>query len=197
MGLSHEEKTQCLDAARTRVPKRHQAPSMHDSVSNSERLNRMEAWAIEKLGYDEEEAAKILAAQDKAFLGKAVAEEEKRILEQKRLYSEFSDASFKIFMDVFAPFAFTERLKWDSQLTDDATGERSPSLETILREQLPAIADPLALSNPEEFRTQIIEKYSEFGFDWEFDRFKHRNWKNEHPFERYFRVVVKFKVVRR
>ena len=119
---THEEDARAIDAARNRMPMRFQKVTNHDTIQTTERLNRMEAFLVEQLGYDDNDAEKIFKKQETAFFEKNLAEEKATILQQNEHYVEITDASFSIFMEIFAPFAYGERLAWDSKLKDDETG---------------------------------------------------------------------------
>ncbi len=197
MTLTHDEQVRASNGARNALPVRCQQPSNHDTVQTTKRMNLIEAFMIEKFGYDPNEAEQILAEQYKAIFYKNLAEEERNILEQKQFRGDAKEAAFKIFTETFSPYVLEKQLNWSDKLTDELTGKKSPTIRELLEETAPAIADALAIKDPHAFKNAIADKYakSDFVIIWRFDRLTLPDGKFKYGnLNRWLEIAIRFKV---
>jgi len=134
--------------------------------------NAFRHWIAKRLKYDEKQAMQELA-QDNAMLMRQLHDAElTRLVQAEKFTEEWTCKSWKIFFAVLTPASAdgSEPLLWNHRFTDEKTGLKSPTIEEIIKEQCPAIAEPLAVTDPKRYAKEIAEKFDERKFEYEFDR---------------------------
>ena len=134
--------------------------------------NAFRHWIAKRLKYDEKQAIQELAQDNAALMQQLHDEELTRLIQAENFNKEYTRESFRIFFAVLTPASAdgSEPLPWNHRFKDEKTGSQSPTIAEIVKAQCPAIAEPLSVTNPKLYATEIAEKFNERKFEYEFDR---------------------------
>jgi hypothetical protein len=192
--LKPEEKVRARNDALMRLPNRFQPASNAETRRNNIMESAVIALCYQVLHKPPEA---IHTQQQKDTIEKFTAENEQAIIKDKAFEAEYTEASFKVAMEMLAPFNSDKRLKWTEHVTDTETGEKSPNMQQLFKAQYPAIAEALAITDVDAFRANIIDKYSDHSIVWKLDRWSLDGGYEKYQNKRHFEPTILLKVVKR
>ena len=123
-------------------------------------------WVEKRLNFNQEQALTEFETDNKAMIEKLTDDEYTRMCQLEKFEGEWQKKSMEIIFKILVPVDLENEPLELSHTWKDEYGNKSISVEQIMKEHFIGSAEPLAVTDPKTFSKRIIDKFGS-GFEIE------------------------------